>query len=157
VVPENAEREMGFVYWLLRVWNIGRNTGAKLVFYGSQESLKYIQEIHAKFTLEASFIDFSDWGDILILSRDLKENDALVLILSRKNGVSFNSMMEKLPKYLNKYFNKNNYILVYPMQFDYDRKGYITYGGTSILTPIFSGVDLLDDFGKTVSKLFKRK
>ncbi len=157
VVPENAEREMGFVYWLLRIWNIGRNTGAKLVFYGSSETLKYIKEIHSKFTLEASFEEFSDWEEILIISRDLKENDALVIVLSRKSGTSFNPVMEKLPRYLNKYFNKNNYILVYPMQFDYDKKGYITYGGTSLFNPLLNGVERLDDFGKSVSKLFKKK
>src|SRR5690606_10508019 len=36
IIPENAEQEIGFPFWLLRVWNIGRNTGAKLVFYGSE-------------------------------------------------------------------------------------------------------------------------
>ncbi|MDO9553124.1 cation:proton antiporter [Rhodonellum sp.] len=157
VIPENGEREMGFPFWLLRMWNIGRNTGAKLVFYGSAETLDYIQQINKKFTIEAAFIEFSDWEEILIISRDLKENNALVMILSRKNGVSFTPVMNKLPKYLNKYFNKNNYILVYPMQLESEDSGIVSYGGSSILNPLINSVERIDEFGKIVAKLFRKK
>ncbi|RPA70223.1 cation:proton antiporter [Cyclobacteriaceae bacterium YHN15] len=157
VIPKNAEKEMGFAFWLLRVWNIGRNTGAKLVFFGSNDTLKYIQQVHLKFSLEAEFVEFEDWDDFLIISKDLKEDDALVVIMSRTNGVSFDPIMEKLPKYLNKYFNKNNYILLYPMQFDFDGKGFTKYGGTSLLNPILEGVHNLENFGDTIGKLFKKK
>lgn len=157
VIPEKAELEMGFPFWLLRIWNIGRNTGAKLVFYGSTETLDYIQQINKKFTIEAAFIEFSDWEEILIISRDLKDNDALVVILSRKNGVSFDVVMNKLPKYLNKYFNKNNYILIYPMQLESEDGGIVSYGGSSILNPLINSVERIDDFGKIVAKLFRKK
>jgi Kef-type K+ transport system membrane component KefB len=157
VIPKNAEKEMGFAFWLLRVWNIGRNTGAKLMFFGSNDTLKYIQQVHLKYSLEAEFVEFEDWDDFLIISKDLKEDDALVVIMSRKNGVSFDPIMEKLPKYLNKYFNKNNYILLYPMQFDFDGKDFTKYGGTSLLNPILEGVHNLENFGETIGKLFKKK
>lgn len=157
VIPKNAEKEMGFAFWLLRVWNIGRNTGAKLVFFGSNDTLKYIQQVHVKFSLEAEFVDFEDWEDFLIISRDLNKDDALVVIMSRSNGVSFDPIMDKLPKYLNKYFNNNNYILLYPMQFDFDGKGFTKYGGTSLLNPLLEGVNNLENFGEIVGKLFKRK
>ncbi|MPM88305.1 hypothetical protein SDC9_135407 [bioreactor metagenome] len=32
VVPEKAEKEAGFALWLMRIWNIGRNTGAAIHF-----------------------------------------------------------------------------------------------------------------------------
>lgn len=157
VIPPNAEKEMGFAFWLLRIWNIGRNTGAKLVFYATKDTLYLIQQVHKKFSIEASFIEFSDWEDFLIISRDLKENDALVVIMSRKNGASFDPVMNKLPKYLNRYFNKNNYILLFPMQFDFDENGYTKYGGTSLLNPLLEGVENLDNFSDVVKKLFKKK
>jgi Kef-type K+ transport system membrane component KefB len=157
VIPKNAEKEMGFAFWLLRVWNIGRNTGATLMFFGSNDTLNYIRQVHLKFSIEAEFVEFEDWDDFLIISKDLKEDDALVVIMSRKNGVSFDPIMEKLPKYLNKYFYKNNYILLYPMQFDFDGKGFTKYGGTSLLNPILEGVHNLENFGETIGKLFKKK
>ncbi|WP_291779563.1 cation:proton antiporter [Cecembia sp.] len=158
VVPPNAEKEMGFAFWLLRVWNIGRNTGAKLVFYGSNEALKYIKQVHKKFSAEVAFVDFSDWEDFLIISKDLKENDALVVVMSRKNGASYDTQMEKLPKYLNKYFIQNNYVLIYPMQFNFDSKEYAPYGGSPFLKPLITtGVEGVENFTQLVGKLFKKK
>lgn len=158
VVPPNAEKEMGFAFWLLRVWNIGRNTGAKLVFYGSNESLKYIKQVQKKFNAEVAFVEFSDWEDFLIISKDLKENDALVVVMSRKNGASYDVQMEKLPKYLNKYFIQNNYVLIYPMQFNFDSKEYASYGGSPLLQPLITtGVEGVENFTQLVGKLFKKK
>jgi nucleotide-binding universal stress UspA family protein len=49
VMPGNAEKEVGFPFWLLKVWNISRNSGAKLLFYGTEATLgvvrKFIQNI----------------------------------------------------------------------------------------------------------------
>jgi len=39
VVPDRAEKEIGFAFWLVKIWNIARNTGAKLVFYASEQTL----------------------------------------------------------------------------------------------------------------------
>ncbi|PSL02560.1 cation:proton antiporter [Cecembia rubra] len=157
VVPPNAEKEMGFAFWLLRIWNLGRNTSAKLIFYGSKETLNFIKQVQKKFSVEAVFVEFSDWDDFLILAKDLKENDALVVVMSRKNGVSYEGQMEKLPKYLNKYFMQNNYILIYPMQFNFDEKDLNAYGGSPLLKPIMTGVDSLESFTQLVGQLFKRK
>lgn len=157
VVPPDAEKEMGFAFWLLRVWNIGRNTGAKLVFYATADALEYIKQVQSKFSIEASFVEFSDWEDFLIISREVKENHGLIVVMSRKNGPSYDPVMERLPKYLNKYFAKTNYILVYPMQFDFDEQGYTSYGGTSLLKPFLKGVDNFENFTGVVGKLFKKK
>lgn len=157
VVPPDAEKEMGFAFWLLRVWNIGRNTGAKLVFYATADALDYIKQVQNKFSIEASFVEFSDWEDFLIISREVKDNHGLIVVMSRKNGPSYDPVMERLPKYLNKYFAKTNYILVYPIQFDFDEKGYTSYGGTSLLKPFLKGVDNFENFTGVVGKLFKKK
>ena len=157
VVPSNAEKEMGFVFWLLRVWNIGRNTGCKLVFFGSGETLKYIEQVQKKYSIKTGFVEFSDWEDFLIISRDLKEDDALMVVLSRKNGVSFDPVMDKIPKYLNKYFSKNNYILIYPMQFDLEDIGRYNYIGTSFFNPLIAGVQDFEAFTNSISKIFRKK
>lgn len=157
VIPKNAERELGFIQWLLRVWNIGRNTGAKLSFFAHSDTLKYIKEVQKKFSIEAQFTEFSDWEDFLILSRELKENDALMVIMSRKSGESFNPIMYKLPKYLSKYFTVNNFILVYPIQNDLDDP-YAKTGGASFLNPLISGgVYTLEHFSEAIGKVFKKK
>ncbi|WP_143960670.1 cation:proton antiporter [Litoribacter populi] len=157
VVPENAEKEMGFPFWLLRVWNIGRNTGAKLVFYASSPTLEFIKQVNKNHPIEADFVEFSDWEDFLIISRDMKANDALMIVMSRKTGISYNQIMGKMPKYLNNYFNNNNYILVFPMQFGFDQKNMSDYSGTTLFNPLLNNMEKFDDLGKTLSKLFKKK
>lgn len=115
-VPENAEKEAGFPYWLLKVWNISRNSGSQLVFYGSENTLSYIREVQKKHTVLCAFNEFVNWDDFLILSRDIERNDNLIFILSRKDGLSYHQYMNKLPDFLNSYFSENSFILIYPIQ-----------------------------------------
>ncbi|WP_029036695.1 cation:proton antiporter [Salinimicrobium xinjiangense] len=153
IVPENAEKEHGFPFWLIKIWNIGRSTGAKLVFYSAAETGKYLKEVFAKHPVECDFREFSEWEDFLILSREVQNNDNLFIVMSRKGKLSYNSNMERIPNYLNSYFDKNSFILVYPVQAGMSDTGGIDLTNPSILQP----VEKLDEIGKTISRLFRRK
>jgi Kef-type K+ transport system membrane component KefB/nucleotide-binding universal stress UspA family protein len=153
IIPDRAEREIGFPFWLIKVWNLARNTGAKLVFYATEPTLSYIKDINTKHPVDCIFIEFSDWNDFLILSRDVKPDDDLILVLSRKDRPSYNTNMAKIPTYLNKYFQTTNFILVYPMQSGVTDNSEINRKDPSFLEPL----EKLDDLGKTIAKLFKRK
>jgi Kef-type K+ transport system membrane component KefB/nucleotide-binding universal stress UspA family protein len=157
VLPEKAEREIGFPFWLVKVWNMGRNTGARLVFYASVQTLQYIQNIHAKHPIDAAFVEFSDWTDFLILARDVKKDDNLIIVLSRKDRPSYNSQMTKIPAYLNKYFQDNNFILIYPVQSAVSGDTNLDLKNPSLLEPFTDNIDKLDDIGKTIANLFGRK
>jgi Kef-type K+ transport system membrane component KefB len=157
IIPENAEKEIGFPFWLLRIWNIGRNTGAKLVFYGSENSLSLIRQANQAHAIDVELVEFSDWEDFLILSRDCKEDDALIIVMSRKNEISYNHEMRKIPKYLNLYFSNVNYVLVYPMQEGPDHTTFSNFQGSKIFNPLLNNLEKFDDVGKTIAELFKRK
>lgn len=116
VIPAQAEKEAGFAQWVNRVWNVIQNTGAKAVFYGSSESLERLKCVIGKRGGEMEFVEFSDWDDFLIVFRDVHKNDNLWIIMSRHTGLSFNPSMNRVPGYLNKYFQNNSFILVYPLQ-----------------------------------------
>ncbi|KAF1079863.1 MAG: Na+/H+ antiporter [Candidatus Rifleibacterium amylolyticum] len=156
IVPENAEREIGFPFWMTKVWNIGRNTGSQLVFYAPARTIEYLKEIHQRFPIEAEFIEFSEWDDFLILSRDFKPDDSLMIILSRKGHLSYNANMARIPQYLNKYFTRNNFILVYPMQLGISFNTEFDLGNPSFLEPIMENFERLDELGKTIVKLFRK-
>lgn len=115
-VPDRAEKELGFALWMLKVWNMGRNTSTKVVFYASGHTLAQIEAIHAKNPIEAEFHEFTEWDDFLILFREVKANDILLAVLSRKGGPSYHKSMNYVPAYLNKYARSNSYILIYPLQ-----------------------------------------
>jgi Kef-type K+ transport system membrane component KefB len=152
-IPKNAELEMGFGYWLIKMWNLAKSTGAKMVFYGSETTLAYIEKVKDKHPIEADFVEFTDWDDFLILARDVKKEDSLIIVGSRKNHPSYHPIMTKIPNYLNKYFKQNNFILIYPAQGE--SLSDLTKGdlkNPSLVQPL----EKLDEIGKTIVKLFKK-
>ncbi|AHM61979.1 transporter, cpa2 family protein [Flammeovirgaceae bacterium 311] len=157
VAPDHAERELGFPFWLIRVWNIGKNTGAKLVFFGSHSTLAFLKEVHAKHPLEAEFHVFTDWGDFLILSREVKIDDNLMIVMSRRHYPSFNSMMDKIPNYLNKYFKENNFVLVYPIQLGVSSDHDLESQNVSVAESLLEGLEKLDELGKTITGMYRRE
>ncbi len=127
ILPDRAEKEIGFIPVMNRVWNVLQNTGAKVVFYGSEDTLKAIKKLFAKRAGEISYVNFSDWDDFLIVFRDVKADDSMWVIFSRKEGYSYDPVMPRIPGYLNKYFQSNSFILSYPIQASMDEgKRYLT-------------------------------
>ncbi len=150
VIPENAEKEFGFPFWLSKVWNIPKNTGAKLIFYANEKTTEYIKKIQHKHPIEADFKIFEDWDDFLIISRDVKSDDNLLIVLSRINQVSYHPNMINLPSYLNRYFQNNSFIIVYPEQHVADETD---LNNPSLVEPF----ERLDEIGKNIIRLFRRK
>ena len=120
ILPDRAENEIGFIPVMNRVWNVLQNAGAKVVFYGSEDTLKAIKKLFAKRAGEISYVNFSDWDDFLIVFRDVKADDSMWVIFSRKEGYSYDPVMPRIPGYLNKYFQSNSFILSYPIQASMD-------------------------------------
>ncbi|MBP6285250.1 MAG: cation:proton antiporter, partial [Paludibacteraceae bacterium] len=147
IVPEKAEKEIGFPFWIIKIWNIARNSGAMVVFYTNSATQKIIKEIQAKHPIECKFKDFIDWEDFLILSREMQADDNLIIILSRKDKPSYNPVMQRIPSYLNKYFGQNSYILIYPIQVGVTETSMMDISNPTILEPL----EKLDEIGKTIA------
>lgn len=154
IIPERAEREIGFPFWLVKIWNIARNSGAKLVFYASEPTLRFIKDIQQKHPVECSFNIFDNWDDFLILSREVHQDDNFIVVMSRKDHISYTNAMSKMPYYLNKYFYKNSFILIYPMQFGVEEEPTsIDFKNPTMIEPI----EKLDEIGRNIARLFKKK
>lgn len=153
VVPPRAERETGFPFWVSKLWNIARNTGARIVFYGSESTLAILKQVQERHPAELGFEQFDDWNDFLVLSRELHNDHNLVVVMSRKDHPSFHPVMQRIPNYLNKYFEKFNFILIYPMQIGVGPSGGLNLRDPAFLEPL----ELLEEVGNTLSKLFRKK
>ena len=152
VVPPRAEREIGFPYWVIRIWNIAKNSSSKIIFYADASVLSVLQEVNVKHAVEVEFNEFADWDDFLIISRDVKENDALMIVMSRRNYPSYVKNMTLVPTYLNKYFNRHSCILIYPMQIGIGEQEL----GALKSIPHADSHDSLDDLADVMRSLFKR-
>ncbi len=153
IVPLHAEKVIGFPFWLSTILNIPKNTGSKLVFYAGESTIKLIKSLLSKHAIEAEFKLFEDWSDFLIISRDVKINDNLIIVLSRVNKPSYNEHMMKIPGYLDKYFQSNSFILLYPIQIGVKDSEAIDLINPSLKEPI----EKLDEIGKNIARLLKRK
>ncbi len=153
IVPSNAEKVIGFPFWLSKIWNISKNTGSKLVFYATPVTIKILKDILVKHPVEADFKILDNWNDFLIISRDVRTDDNLIIVLSRANKPSYHENMTKIPDYLNKYFPSNSCILVYPVQVGVKDNDITNLNNPSLAEPF----EKLDELGKIIAKLLKRK
>ncbi|MFZ2339547.1 MAG: hypothetical protein WAW07_07475 [Bacteroidales bacterium] len=75
-----------------------------------------LASLFASHPVEAGFRNFTNRDDFLILSRDIENDDNLIIILSREYRPSFQESMSRVPHYLIIYFQSNSYMMLYPMQ-----------------------------------------
>jgi Kef-type K+ transport system membrane component KefB len=151
LVPPYAERELGFPFWVIKLWNLARNTGASFHFYGTSGTLSYLRDVQQKHPVPAEFTEFTDWTEFLTLSIDLKSNDILVVIMSRREHQSYIPDMQKVPGYLNKYFQEYNYIMVFPMQLGVGDDDSLNLKDPSAQ----ESLEKLDDIRKNLFRLFR--
>lgn len=153
IVPEKAEIEIGFSAWITKVWNIARNTNTKMVFYAVEETLNEIKSIHEKHPIDAEFVHFNDWNNFLSITHEIKEDDNLIIILSRKEYMSYHHIMSKIPSYVNTYFKTNSFIIIYPKQMGINDLSTLNLKDTSPIEPM----EKLDEIGKSILNIFKKK
>ena len=116
VVPSNAELEEGFELWFERVKISQLNWVVSFVF-ADKSTTEALKTLCASYkTLNVKFSELEHWEDFLILTKEVKKNDALAIVLARRATLSYQPLMGKVPYYINKYFANNNFMLIFPKQ-----------------------------------------
>lgn len=157
IVPDKAELEIGFPFWLVKMWNLSRNTGSKLLVYATGNAMEIIKKIAARHPVNIEYMEFADWDDFLILGRELREDDNLYIIMSRKGHPSYTSAMTRIPNYMGNYFKNNSFVLIYPMQSGI-QEGEVGDLKNPALPELFrENLNRLDEIGRTISNLFRRR
>ncbi|MDR3022447.1 cation:proton antiporter [Chryseobacterium sp.] len=146
MIPENADKDAGFFHALLRVWNIARNSGATVVFYAPENIIDILQKIMKKASIEAEFIIMSTWQDGERTAAQLKDDEALIILMAKRGMKSYIPRMRLIPELLNRNLNDNNYLLIFPFS-EYDKN-----------SPEIRSVGNHGDFveiGNVIQKIFK--
>lgn len=118
-VPAKAEFETGFELWVIRLSNMAKRVGCRLIFYASSDTIPYIKGVIHKhdYEIRVEYNIQNDWSEFVMLSNVVLEDDLLVVISARRTSMSFSSEMEETPNLLSKYFSHSNLLVVYPEQF----------------------------------------
>ena len=116
IIPSQAEKRPEFLMWLHKIGNLARNTGTKIVVYAPETTLKYIEPLRRKQTATVETVLFKDWEKLPALLRELRTDDCLWLVMSRRERISYQPAMNKIPAYLDQYLGRNSFVLIYPVQ-----------------------------------------
>lgn len=153
VIPRNAEKEPGFLNWITALWSLAKNCGGGVKFFAASNMEPILKAMNDRNPIEFSFEEFLHWEDILILSREVSNNDLIAFILSRPAHRSYNTEMDKMFSYLDKYFRDNNFLLIYPMQPKLNETDDFFIKDNHLLNPTFD----LESLGKDIGKIFNRE
>ncbi|WP_020603333.1 cation:proton antiporter [Spirosoma spitsbergense] len=160
VVTANAELEPGFSHWFAKLCTIAKEAGLPVEFYGSNKTLKELQDQQRVQKTEGklSFHEFINWDDFLIFSREVKKNDLLVIVSSRKGHVSYQYSLGKLPYYLSNYFTDSSFIMLYPQQIEQGIKmNDVQYVDSTLAETISEKVNSVAKGKGLLRNLFKSK
>ncbi|MFQ6602996.1 cation:proton antiporter [Flavobacterium sp. C3NV] len=146
LIPANAEREPGFFHSLLRVWNIGKNSGAKMSFYANDKTTEILKSIIKKANIEAIFNTVTTWQEAQEAACNLEQDEGLIVLMADRGMHSYISQMQNVPEILNKNLNNNNYILIYPFS---------KIDKTVTEKRAVSNLDDFADIGKIIGRIFK--
>ena len=117
-VPPKAEFEPGFLKWINHLCHIGAQLGCRVHFFAQPQTLGYIRGyvLKAHRGTRSAYSELDDWADLLLLTGQLSFDHLLVIVSARRGSVSYNSLFERLPSQISKYFNTNSIMLLYPEQ-----------------------------------------
>jgi Kef-type K+ transport system membrane component KefB/nucleotide-binding universal stress UspA family protein len=156
LVPPLAELESGFELWMKKLGAMANELTIPIVFYGNKNTHQefYKQLKYRNIHVTISFHPFEDWEDFLVLSRHIKEDDLLVLVAARKGAVSYLSSLDTIVVKLNKYFQMNSKLLIYPQQYDSSDKvdGYEEVSSE----PLVKSMEAIEKLGKGIGTLLKK-
>ncbi len=118
-VPKKAQFETGFRRWVQAVGNLGRQVGCRVEFWCEDSTAPLIRTVitQSKLGIRMSFSTVASYDDFVIKSSEINDDDLLIVVSARRSSVSFDSDMDAVPEYLQKYLAGNNLIVIYPGQF----------------------------------------
>jgi len=154
ISPALAEREIGFKIWAQKIFTLSEELGIQVLFLGNEKTYKAILDLKKKqnFKNSISFSEFTNWENFLILSRTINKIDLIILVTSRKGSVSYLNYLDNIPFKMEKHFEKNNKIIIYPQQYKNtdinDNFEDLTSG------PLTKGIESI---GKGFDIIFKKK
>lgn len=121
-VPDKAQFETGFRRWVMSVSNLARQLGCRIIFCCHPEVQPYIRGVLHKerYDIRSEYRDVEEWDDFVLLANRILDDDLFVVVNARRASLSFTPYMDELPGFLQKYFSRNNLVVIYPEQFGSD-------------------------------------
>jgi len=154
VMPPLTELERGFVLWLLKITKLSVELSLPISLFGGKKIEEVVIKCIRKFKINSkiSFNTFEDWDDLLTLSKQIRNDDLLVLVSARSGSVSHMSILDKIPAKLEKNWPNNSRIIIYPQQYSvaHTNERYEDIYSD----PLSKGLEAIQKIGKEFGNIF---
>ncbi len=117
-VPRYAEKEHDFISCFGLIRRLSSQIGAKVVFFTNEETQTALQAFCRRKgkALRASYREMEDWEDVLMMAKQMKQDDLIVMVNARPSTPSYNPLFDQVPDMLSRFFSDHSYMVVYPEQ-----------------------------------------
>ena len=105
-VPRYAEKEHDFISCFGLVRRLSSQIGAKVVFFANEETQHALQAFcrrKGKY-LRAAYREMENWEDVLMMAKQMRPDDMIVMINARPSTPSYNPLFEQVPEMLERFF-----------------------------------------------------
>jgi Kef-type K+ transport system membrane component KefB/nucleotide-binding universal stress UspA family protein len=156
ICPPLAELEPGFEVWVSKISVLSRELSLDVYIYCNSKSKEAInwQFTQRKLNSGFTFSDEFDLDNIQALQNRVAPEDLVIFIAARRASVSYDNSMENIQEKMEKYFNANSKIIIYPRTYQIDSK-YNEYGDINP-EPLNQGIEKFQKLGKDIGHLLKR-
>lgn len=156
IIPPLAEHESGFSVWFSKMAQLAQELSITLFICCNDYTQQAIEKLRTKTKISATinYKSFNDWDAFLVLARDIKEEDLMVLVSARRGDTSYMSILDNIPERLKKHFPNNNKIVIYPQQYDdnYSIESYDDFSSE----PLNKGIEAVQKIRKGIGSIFKK-
>ncbi|SEA63591.1 Kef-type K+ transport system, membrane component KefB [Arachidicoccus rhizosphaerae] len=155
--PPLAELERGFDLWVHKVIRLAEELTVPVFHYGHTHTHSAFKQKLHKMGVNISYFyhGFEDWDNFVSFTRFVKPEDLFVVVSARNGSVSYMGVQDHLHYKLDKYFEQNNKIIIFPKQ-----EGMIT-GDDNYeeinLSPLNRSLDAFELLGKGIKDFFNKK
>jgi Kef-type K+ transport system membrane component KefB len=156
VIPPFGEHENGFEQWYTKMSKLAQELSIPILLCCNETTRNSVNKLMKKARLTASIVPylFEDWDDFFVLSKVINVDDLIVLVCARKGAASHMNVLENLPTKLEKHFEKNSRIIIYPLQFN-QRNGTERYDDITP-EPLRKGIEAAQKIGRGIGNIFKK-
>lgn len=121
-VPHGAQYETGFSRWVRVLARLTRQLGCRIIFCCANDLRPLIRGVLHKenYGIRCEFNTTEGADDFVLLSNRILDDDLFVVISARPQSVSYSDNMTEMPGFIQKYFSRNNLLVIYPEQFGED-------------------------------------
>lgn len=118
-VPDKAEYETGFHEWVVALGHLTSQIGCRIIFCTRPHQQPIIRGIIRSNSLgiRHEYRTITDKDDFVLLANRVLDDDLFVVIGARPNSVSYSADMVENTLFLQRYFSRNNLVIIYPEQF----------------------------------------